>query len=47
MQNKIAFYGAGNVGATAAHWLAAMELGDCVLFDIAGQMAAGKALDLY
>lgn len=47
MQNKIAFYGAGNVGATAAHWIAEMEIGDCVLFDIFGQVAAGKALDLY
>jgi malate dehydrogenase len=47
MRNKIAFYGAGNVGATAAHWLADMEVGDCVLFDIFGQTAAGKALDLY
>ena len=47
MRNKIAFYGAGNVGATAAHWLAQMEIGDCVLFDIFGQVAAGKALDLY
>jgi malate dehydrogenase len=47
MQNKIAFYGAGNVGATAAHWIAGMELGDCVLFDIYGQIASGKALDLY
>ncbi len=47
MRNKIAFYGAGNVGATAAHWLADKEVGDCVLFDIFGQVAAGKALDLY
>lgn len=47
MLNKIAFYGAGNVGATAAHWLAEMEVGDCVLFDIFGEVAAGKALDLY
>jgi malate dehydrogenase len=47
MRNKIAFYGAGNVGATAAHWLAEKEVGDCVLFDIFGQVAAGKALDLY
>lgn len=47
MRNKIAFYGAGNVGASAAHWLAGMELGDCVLFDIFGQVAAGKALDLF
>jgi malate dehydrogenase len=47
MKDKIAFYGAGNVGATAAHWLANMEIGDCVLFDIFGQVAAGKALDLF
>jgi malate dehydrogenase len=47
MRNKIAFYGAGNVGATAAHWLAGMEIGDCVLFDIFGEVAAGKALDLF
>lgn len=47
MRNKIAFYGAGNVGATAAHWIAERELGDCVMFDIFGQLAAGKALDLY
>jgi malate dehydrogenase len=47
MLNKIAFYGAGNVGATAAHWLATKEVGDLVMFDIVGQVAAGKALDLY
>jgi malate dehydrogenase len=47
MLNKIAFYGAGNVGATAAHWIANKELGDCVLFDIFGSVAEGKALDLY
>lgn len=46
MQNKIALYGAGNVGATTAHWLAQKELGDIVLFDIYGQIAEGKALDL-
>ena len=46
-RNKIALYGAGNVGATTAHWLSQMELGDLVMFDIFGQVAAGKALDLY
>lgn len=46
MRNKIALYGAGNVGATTAHWLAQRELGDLVMFDNAGQVAAGKALDL-
>jgi len=47
MRNKIALYGAGNVGATTAHWLANKELGDLVMFDIFGQVATGKALDLY
>lgn len=45
---KITIVGAGNVGATAAHWCAAAELGDIVLVDIpaAGDMPKGKALDL-
>lgn len=45
---KITIVGAGNVGATAAHWCAARELGDIVLLDIpeAGDMPKGKALDL-
>ena len=47
MKNKVALYGAGNVGATTAHWLAQMEIADLVLFDIFGQIGAGKALDLY
>ncbi len=47
MRTKIALYGAGNVGATTGHWLAEKELGDIVMFDIFGQVGAGKALDLY
>ncbi len=45
---KITIIGAGNVGATTAHWCAAMELGDIVLVDIpaTGDMPRGKALDL-
>ena len=45
---KITIVGAGNVGATTAHWCAAMELGDIVLVDIpaTGEMPQGKALDL-
>ena len=31
---KISIIGAGNVGATTAHWCAAAELGDVVLLDI-------------
>lgn len=45
---KISIVGAGNVGATCAHWCAAAELGDIVLVDIpaTGDMPKGKALDL-
>src|ERR1700694_3751080 len=45
---KISIIGAGNVGATTAHWCAAEELGDIVLLDIpiTGDMPKGKALDL-
>jgi malate dehydrogenase len=45
---KISIIGAGNVGATTAHWCAASELGDIVLVDIPQTegMPAGKALDL-
>lgn len=45
---KISIIGAGNVGATTAHWCASAELGDIVLLDIpqTGDMPRGKALDL-
>ena len=45
---KITIVGAGNVGATTAHWCAAAELGDIVLVDIPQTegMPQGKALDL-
>jgi len=48
MRRKITVIGAGNVGATTAHWCAAAELGDVVLLDIpqTGDMPQGKALDL-
>ncbi|MBM3998521.1 MAG: malate dehydrogenase [Planctomycetes bacterium] len=47
-RSKITIVGAGNVGATCAHWCAAAELGDIVLVDIpaTGDMPKGKALDL-
>lgn len=46
---KITIIGAGNVGATTAHWCAQAELGDIVLLDIpqTENMPAGKALDLF
>ena len=45
---KISIIGAGNVGATCAHWAAQKELGDIVLLDIPDKegVAQGKALDL-
>jgi len=46
-RNKITVVGAGNVGATAAHWMAAKQLGDVVLVDIVEGMPQGKALDLF
>jgi len=44
---KITIIGAGNVGATCAHWAAAKELGDIVLVDIVEGLPQGKALDLF
>lgn len=45
-RNKITIIGAGNVGATAAHWAAIKELGDIVLVDVVEGIPQGKALDL-
>ena len=45
-RNKITVVGAGNVGATTAHWLASKEMGDVVLVDIVEGVPQGKALDL-
>ncbi|WP_134218333.1 MULTISPECIES: malate dehydrogenase [Pelotomaculum] len=45
-RKKITVVGAGNVGATCAHWAAARELGDVVLVDVVEGVPQGKALDL-
>jgi len=45
-RKKITIVGAGNVGATCAHWAAAKELGDIVLVDVVEGIPQGKALDL-
>lgn len=45
-RHKISIIGAGNVGATCAHWAAVKELGDVVLLDVIEGMPQGKALDL-
>ena len=46
MRKKITIVGSGNVGATAAHWMASKELGDVVLIDIIDGVPQGKGLDL-
>jgi malate dehydrogenase len=45
-RNRIALIGAGNIGGTLAHLVGLKQLGDVVLFDVFGGVAAGKALDL-
>ena len=45
-RNKVTVVGAGNVGATAAHWIASKELADVVLVDIVEGTPQGRALDL-
>ncbi|MCK8603085.1 malate dehydrogenase [Syntrophobacteraceae bacterium DRH4] len=45
-RKKITVVGAGFVGATAAHWAAAKELGDICIIDIVEGLPQGKALDL-
>src|SRR5437763_15473679 len=46
MRKKVTVVGSGNVGATAAHWIAAKELADVVLLDVIEGVPQGKALDL-
>ncbi|MBA3014710.1 MAG: malate dehydrogenase [Desulfobulbaceae bacterium] len=46
MRKKITIIGSGNVGATAAHWAMARELGDVVLMDVVEGIPQGKGLDL-
>jgi len=46
MRKKITIIGAGNVGATAAHWAASRGLGNVVLLDVVEGIPQGKALDL-
>ena len=46
MRKKVTIVGAGHVGATAAHWIAAKELADVVLIDVIEGVPQGKALDL-
>ena len=44
--NKVTIIGAGQTGATTAHFLAEREIADIVLLDIVAGMPQGKGLDL-
>lgn len=46
MKKKLTIVGAGNVGATAAHWALTRNLGNVVLVDVMEGVPQGKALDL-
>jgi malate dehydrogenase len=46
-RHKVTVIGGGFVGSTLAHWIAANQLADVALIDVQGDMAKGKALDLY
>src|SRR6202140_941485 len=46
MRKKVSIVGSGNVGATAAHWIAAKELADVVLIVLIEGVPRGKGLDL-
>lgn len=45
-RHRITVVGAGMTGATTAHWCAAAQLGDVVLYDVVEGLPQGKALDL-
>lgn len=44
--NKVTIIGAGQTGATTAHWIAERQITDVVLLDILEGVPQGKALDL-
>ncbi len=46
MKKKISLIGAGQIGGTLAHLISIKELADVVLFDVAEDLAKGKALDI-
>jgi malate dehydrogenase len=46
MRKKVTIIGAGFVGSTCAHWIAAKELADVILVDIVEGIPQGKGLDL-
>lgn len=45
-RNKIALIGGGNIGGTLAHLCGLKDIGDVIIMDRGGTVAAGKALDI-
>ena len=46
-RSKIALIGAGNIGGTLAHLIGLKELGDVVLFDVAGPTTARSRAPMW
>lgn len=46
MKKKISFMGAGNIGGTMASFASSYNYADIVLYDVNGDFAKGKALDI-
>ena len=46
MRKKVTIVGAGNVGATAAHWIAGKELANVVITDIIEGLPQGQSARL-
>ena len=46
-RKKVTVVGSGFVGSSCAHWILTRDLADVVLLDIDGDLAKGRALDLF
>ena len=46
-RKKVTIIGSGFVGSTCAHWIVCRNLADVALIDLNGDLAKGRALDLF
>ena len=46
-RKKVTIIGSGFVGSTCAHWIVSRNLADVALIDLNGDLAKGRALDLF
>lgn len=46
-RKKVTIIGSGFVGSTCAHWIVSQNLADVSLIDLNGDLAKGRALDLF